>query len=835
MRILVISNLFPPAFLGGYEIGAAWVCEELNRLGHQVMIWTGNCAVDGRQTGYRLLPQPRNDQYQWLPSGPTIYGIDVLGGLLMSGYDQTYDPVRQLLHDFIRSYPELREQRRRIIEEFAPEQVLIFNPACILDPVFAEIACLPSLASVPRVVLISDDWPLNWQSNHPLVFLWREWHSAKLRASGHPNEHDGLLADLGDWISSSGIFGFSVSPDYTHACFTSAHLRDKCRPAILHGVPNYVVHWGLPGVSTYPLHQPSKDITRPLRLVFCGQVQPHKGLIRVLQALQFTQRACSLLVVGDDTTDYGRFCNAYVTEKGLNGRVEFTGKLSADQVAPLLAKHSDVLLLPSLAGGENGFEEPFSIVLLQGMAMGLAVVASRSGGSVEAFIEHESGCFIDPDQPFELARLVDELDADRQLSHRLGQAARLRVETKFTIETMVQRLLEIAATPGGKSPCLLYAVRNATIDPANSGCVRVTRRLGRLLERKTPVTFATWTGSNGFLRQLRGDQAEVLNRFNGPRQGLGIFPEEKVFSDPVLKARNADGWLLLPEIMAADEGLAILAQAKQDGLRTGAIFYDSIALLQPEFCSAEIRANHAAYMQMLAGCNLVISISQFSEDCLRQFWHNNQITPAQVKTVLLPGEFSGARLATGEPPLITDVVRVLCVSTLEPRKNHLRLLAAFELLRTLCPEIRFELHLVGNSYSGAMQITDAVNAASLRDPCIKWWGVVDDGKLRDLYIHSHFTIYPSLIEGFGLPILESIWHERPCICSDQGVMSELAREGGCLATNVKDELCLAQAMTMLATDHSFRFKLTQEAARRPLKTWEQYCEQVLACFTQFSP
>jgi glycosyltransferase involved in cell wall biosynthesis len=836
MRILVVSNLFPPAFLGGYEIGASWACAELKRRGHDIMLWTASAVVDGRREHFRILDQPRREDYQWLPAGPCIYGIDVLGRILLQKSDPAYAPVKELLLDFLRTYPARCAERRSAIEKFAPETILIFNPVCILDPVFAELARIPALTKIPAVALISDDWPLRLQQSHPLTYVWRHWHELKLRAPAGLSEIDRAFLALGDWMNREGIFHFATPPAYSHAAFTSQHLRNKCRSATLHGTPTEVIHWGLPGVADYPRAEAKEPGgPEPLRLAYCGQLLYHKGLIRILRALRHTRRACSLLVVGDDTTDYGRFCHAYVQESGLNSRVEFTGKIPAAQVAPLFAKRADVLLLPSLNGGPDGFEEPFSIVLLQGMALGLAVAASRSGGSTEAFVDHESGRFMDPDEPAEITRLIDEWDADRDQVRRLGAAARARVEAGYTIEHMTDRLLAVANAPAGFDPPLLYAVRNATIDPANSGCVRVTRRLGRLLESRSPITFATWRSPVEGLHLLRADQAEVLGRFNGPRFGLGATPEQDVMANSSLGVRLPGGWLVLPEIMSAAECRELLAYARRHRMRTAAIFYDSIALLQPEFCNEEIRRNHADYMRALAGCDLVMPISHFSEKCLRDFWTEEDVTSTRVQTALLPGEFSGARLATGEPPPLDGVVRVLCVSTLEPRKNHRRLLAAFQHLREMCPGLRFELDLVGNGYAGAQEITHAVEAACAADDRIKWWRVVDDHKLEELYTQAHFTIYPSLIEGYGLPIVESIWHERPCICSDSGVMAELAADGGCLATNVRDELCLAQAMAMLATDEVFRRRLTLEASRRPLKTWEQYAGEILDHIHNISP
>src|SRR3546814_9879591 len=70
----------------------------------------------------------------------------------------------------------------------------------------------------------------------------------------------------------------------------------------------------------------------------------------------------------------------------------------------------------------------------------------------------------------------------------------------------------------------------------------------------------------------------------------------------------------------------------------------------------------------------------------------------------------------------------------------------------------------------------------------------DDEDLNKLYAASDFTVYPSYEEGFGLPILESLWHARPCICMNQGAMAEVALGGGCLQVNVCIEDELVQAI-----------------------------------------
>ncbi len=168
----------------------------------------------------------------------------------------------------------------------------------------------------------------------------------------------------------------------------------------------------------------------------------------------------------------------------------------------------------------------------------------------------------------------------------------------------------------------------------------------------------------------------------------------------------------------------------------------------------------------------------------------------------------------------------MCVSTLEPRKNHLRLLNAFETVRKNRPELPVRLVLVGNRYAGAPEITEQVQSATRRDERIEWHGILDDFRLAEEYGRASFTVYPSLVEGFGLPILESIWMGRPCVTHCDGVMHELASGGGCMTVDMTNTEELARGLERMASDRNLLAELSDQAKRRHVTTWEEYGEQV---------
>ena len=72
MRVLAVSNLFPPAFVGGYELGASWVCRELARRGHEVTICTASRLLWAHVNHYQDIPCPPPTDLPCLDAGLAV-------------------------------------------------------------------------------------------------------------------------------------------------------------------------------------------------------------------------------------------------------------------------------------------------------------------------------------------------------------------------------------------------------------------------------------------------------------------------------------------------------------------------------------------------------------------------------------------------------------------------------------------------------------------------------------------------------------------------------------------------------------------------------------------
>lgn len=375
-------------------------------------------------------------------------------------------------------------------------------------------------------------------------------------------------------------------------------------------------------------------------------------------------------------------------------------------------------------------------------------------------------------------------------------------------------------------------VTNAVRDPANSGVIRVTRRISHELQRYISLLFVVWDNEKREYFLPTKAEFNQLSQFNGPVLSgdckLSSKERKESLSEYLKTSKKSKIWLIFTETI--DEGRARIIRkfARDNHIFLAAIFYDAIPVLYPEFCQdISVRNNHSHYMTGLAECDLIIPISEFSSKCLQNFWKESNIKGCNVRCNLLPGEFGGYKRNTIIQNPNCDQINILCVSTLEPRKNHKTLINACLLMQKEHPELNWTLTLVGNRYAGAFNIADEIQKISRDNPRIQWRGVVSDHTLNLLYKDATFTVYPSIIEGFGMPILESFWQGKPVICSNKGVMSELAADGGCLTTDILNERILSTTIYQLCTDNQLLYKLSCEAVNRKIKTWDEYTQKFL--------
>lgn len=202
--------------------------------------------------------------------------------------------------------------------------------------------------------------------------------------------------------------------------YVRRHLRQPAHR--LHVVPN--------GVDPERFRPSASRGRSGMTAVWLGVMNPVKRLEVLLHALAET-RGVSLRLVGTGPTRDG--VSRTVRDLGLSGRVTMCGFV--DDPAPVFAG-GDVFVLPSAA-------EAFPLALLQAMASGLPVIASRVGGIPELVRDGVDGLLVPADDPAALAGALRTLAGDGRARAEMGRRARERVVAKFSLDACVARLLQV--------------------------------------------------------------------------------------------------------------------------------------------------------------------------------------------------------------------------------------------------------------------------------------------------------------------------------------------------------------------------------------------------------
>lgn len=169
---------------------------------------------------------------------------------------------------------------------------------------------------------------------------------------------------------------------------------------------------------------------------------------------------------------------------------------------------------------------------------------------------------------------------------------------------------------------------------------------------------------------------------------------------------------------------------------------------------------------------------------------------------------------------------VLTVGDLQPRKNHLKLIRGFEDILRAEPKLPHHLVLVGKEtwYSPTVRSAAAKSAVSSR---IHFTNFVEDEELIKLYGACDLFVYPSLYEGFGLPILEAMACGRAVACSNSTAMPEVA-DSAALLFDPESVPEMARAMRDLLVDPELRARMERLGLQRAtLFSWERTARETL--------
>ena len=368
---------------------------------------------------------------------------------------------------------------------------------------------------------------------------------------------------------------------------------------------------------------------------------------------------------------------------------------------------------------------------------------------------------------------------------------------------------------------------------------RMTRRLFTELEQRAAVTPICWNRLGNFYHRLGKRESDYLRTpFKGYRRAVALpeFRGEKLPGElrRMLRRKRIDfsreiatgDVLLLPEHFGDSRRLKLPDLIRKIGRHSLAIFHDA-AMERLGMHGKTSTKKFREYLKALAAFDRIICISDQSQNDLIAFWKELGVRDVPTTAVeSWPQEFDEKERDFGAANAKSKVI--LYVSTFQPRKNHLGLLDAAE--RLWSQGSKFELKLVG-AWAGNLAVLKQVRALRAKRRPLEWLKHVNDKTLHALYRECAFTVYPSLMEGFGLPIVESLWHGKPCICGGNGALGEVARDGGCLIVDQTSPEDLADGIRRLLSDQQLHSRLSDEARARKFRSWSDYTDKFLEHLT----
>ena len=400
MRILFLSNFFPPARPGGYTQWCHEVAERLAERGHTIGVLTS-----------------RHERAKAPASEPNIYRL-----LHLEGDLAYYQP----LHFFTRWKKQRRENLvflEHAVKDFAPDLIFVWG-------MWALSKALPALAEqlLPgRVVYYLSDYWLSALDMHTTY-----WQSPAQRWPMQVPKR--VLSKV-----AMSMLANEGQPDLKleQVICVSARVRDLLVEAGL-PIQHARIIYGGTDIERFLGVRKRDYLSGHLKLLYAGQLVRHKGVHTAIEAMErlVNKRRINqitLTLVGSGHPDYEAFLRDLVERKRLHDFVTFHKPVSKDKM-PAILQQFDVLIFPSI------YEEPLARITQEAMASGLVVVGTTTGGTREILREGENGLTFEPEDADGLADQLARLITNPEVGCRLAQAGRQSVLENFTLDRMAQQI-----------------------------------------------------------------------------------------------------------------------------------------------------------------------------------------------------------------------------------------------------------------------------------------------------------------------------------------------------------------------------------------------------------
>ncbi|HSH00904.1 MAG TPA: glycosyltransferase family 4 protein [Anaerolineae bacterium] len=404
MRLLFVSAFYPPHIVGGWEQLVSDINQKLQNRGHDTQALTsryGLAQAEMASTVWRCL-HLESDIYHYKPGQIVKYPWHV---------KQNLDYTRQ------------------VVAQFKPDVVFVH----VMWNLSWGVPWLLEQSCPGRVVYyVANDWPT---ADDPHTAYWQN-HAAR-------SPWRGYLKKLAAW-------GPQKMVDFYKRKFRLEFRRVLC---VSHAIKNHLsAHSQIDDENLYVVNNGVEiDLFAPrpswhqqqkakdhLTLLYAGSLNDHKGVHTAIEAMAQlvageAEQSVTLTIAGAGHIDYEARLRKLVAEYKLEERVTFLGRVPRTEIPTIMQAH-DVLLLPST------WEEPLSRVMQEGMACGLLVIGTLTGGTGELLVEGETGLSFAPHDADGLAAQIRRVIGDDDFYWGMAQKGYEEVVSHFNMTRMIDEI-----------------------------------------------------------------------------------------------------------------------------------------------------------------------------------------------------------------------------------------------------------------------------------------------------------------------------------------------------------------------------------------------------------
>jgi glycosyltransferase involved in cell wall biosynthesis len=373
--------------------------------------------------------------------------------------------------------------------------------------------------------------------------------------------------------------------------------------------------------------------------------------------------------------------------------------------------------------------------------------------------------------------------------------------------------------PASVNPRLLIDGRSL-LEPQGGGVFEYTRRMTNALRASGRLDVTVWANA------LRAGKAEGIDAFTRfPNKVLNA--SLKAFGGPGIERLSgirADLlWMPNPHFAPAPASLPLAIT-----------IHDLSFELYPEFFSLKQRLWHRAVAPgaLTRRAAVVLAVSETTKRDIVERWGVPPERIAVTQEGAAPEFFeapSDEELSAVRRKRRLPERFILHVGTMEPRKNHLALLAAYHQLR---PQARYGglgLVLAGPSGWRNDDVLRAIRRSPYRQD-IKLLGFVTPAERRALYRCASVLAFPSFYEGFALPPLEAMASGLPVVGSSAGAIGEVVCDAGILADPYRPAELAEAIAAVLDSPSLAKLYATRGQARAALFDWEGCAKKAEVAF-----